>query len=124
MRRNYQLILLSCILVIGIACSGPAVTSSDSTGVGEPALGHIMKDIDASKNEETLAPGTVIQASLQNSLTTDRNAPGDPISLSVINDVKLNDKVLIPSGSTVKGSRRGSEEVGTSQRRRLHGFTI
>ena len=103
MRWSYQLILLSCILVIGVACSGPAVTSSDSTGVGGPALGIVKKDIDAKKSEETLAPGTVIQASLQHSLTTERNTPGDPISLTVIHDVKLNDKVLIPSGSTVRG---------------------
>jgi len=103
MRWNNQLILLSCILVIGVACSGPAVTSSDSTGVGRPTLGVVKKDIDATKSGETLAPGTVIQASLQHSLTTGHNEPGDPISLTVINDVKLNDKVLIPSGSTVKG---------------------
>ena len=103
MRWSYQLTLLSCILVIGVACSGPSVTSSDSTGVGGPTLGIAKKDIDAKKGAETLAPGTVIQASLQHSLTTERNAPGDPISLTVINDVKLNDKVLIPSGSTVRG---------------------
>ncbi len=49
MRWNYQLTLLSCILVIGVACSGPAVTSSDSTGIGGPTLGIVKKDIDAKK---------------------------------------------------------------------------
>jgi len=112
MRWSYQLILLSFILVIGVACSGPAVTSSDSTGVGGPALGIAKKDIDAKKSAETLAPGTVIQASLQDSLTTERNEPGDPISLTVVNDVKLNDKVLIPSGSTVKGIVAESKRSG------------
>ena len=103
MRWNYQFIFLSCILVIGVACSGPGVTSSDSTGIEGPALGNVKKDTDPKKSAETLAPGTVIQASLQHSLTTERNTPGDPISLTVIHDVKLNDKVLIPSGSTVRG---------------------
>jgi hypothetical protein len=56
MRLSYLLILLSCILVTGISCSGPAVTSSDSTGVAGPALNIAKKDIDAKKNEETLSP--------------------------------------------------------------------
>ena len=112
MRRNYQLLFLSCILVTSIACSGPAVTSSDSTGVGGLSLGNLKKDIEEKRGVETLAPGTVIRASLQSSLTTANNVPGDPIDLKVIEDVKVKDKVMIPSGSTVKGVVAESKKSG------------
>ena len=112
MRRNYLLLFLSCIIVTGIGCSGPAVTSSDSTGVGGLSLGNIKKDIEGKRGTETLAPGTVIRASLQNSLSTANNASGDPVDLRVIEDVKVNDKVMIPSGSTVKGIVADSTRSG------------
>jgi hypothetical protein len=109
MRKGYTAILTGFILLMGVGCSGPAVTSSDS-GLTDQTL-SVKKDIE-SKEQDTLAAGTVIRASLQHSLTTDTNAPGDPFAMKVVDEVKVNDKVVIPIGSTVKGLVADSKRSG------------
>ena len=63
-------------MVLTAGCSGPSVTSSDTSGTTDQALSVVKKDIDA-KKDQTLVAGTVIRTSLQHALTTDGNAPGD-----------------------------------------------
>jgi hypothetical protein len=114
MRKGYLMILPGLALVLTVGCSGPSVTNSDTTGASDQAFSLLKKDI--TKKDETLAAGTVIRASLQHALTTDSNAPGDPFTAKVVDDVKVNNTVVIPLGSTVKGvvaeSRRSGRVKG------------
>src|SRR5262245_29389649 len=115
MRKSYFLVLPGLALVLTAGCSGPSVTNSDTTGSTDQAFNIVKKDIEA-KKEETLVAGTVIRASLQHALSTDSNAPGDPFTAKVVDDVKVNNTVVIPLGSTVKGvvaeSRRSGRVKG------------
>jgi hypothetical protein len=110
MRKGYLAILPALVLLMSAGCTGPVVTSSDS-GVADEPLSSVKKDIDSGK-ENTLAAGTVIRASLQHSLSTDGNAPGDPFMMNVVDDVKVDDRVVIPLGSTVKGMVADSKRSG------------
>ena len=116
MRNGHLMIFPGLALILTAGCTGPSVTSSDTTGAADQALSVVKKDIDA-KTEETLAAGTVIRASLQHALTTDSNAPGDPFTAKVVDDVKVNNTVVIPLGSTVKGVVAESKRSGRVQGR-------
>jgi len=105
------MILPGLALILSTGCSGPSVTSSDSTGITDQGLSIVKRDIEG-KKDETLAAGTVIRASLQHALTTDSNAPGDPFTAKVVDDVKVNNAVVIPIGSTVKGIVADSKRSG------------
>src|SRR5688572_22252609 len=111
MRNSHLVILPVFALILTAGCSGPSVTNSDTSGTADQALSIIKKDIDA-KKDETLAAGTVIRTSLQHALTTDSNAPGDPFTAKVVDDVKVNNTVVIPIGSTVKGVVAESKRSG------------
>ena len=111
MRNSHLLILPGLALVLTAGCSGPSVTSSDTSGTTDQALSVVKKDIDA-KKDETLVAGTVIRTSLQHALATDSNAPGDPFTAKVVDDVKVNNTVVIPLGSTVKGIVAESKRSG------------
>jgi len=102
MCKNFLLGLCLLILLFSIACSGLAVTSSDTSSLNDQPLSGTKKDIEK-KVDETLAAGTVIRASLQHALSTENNVAGDPFTMKVVDDVKVNDKVAIPIGSTIKG---------------------
>ena len=67
MRNSHLLILPGLALVLTAGCSGPSVTSSDTSGTTDQALSVVKKDIDA-KKDETLVAGTVIRTSLQHAL--------------------------------------------------------
>jgi hypothetical protein len=111
MKTSRLMILPGLALILSTGCSGPSVTSSDSTGVTDQGLSIVKRDIEG-KKDETLAAGTVIRASLQHALTTDSNAPGDPFTAKVVDDVKVNNAVVIPIGSTVKGIVADSKRSG------------
>jgi hypothetical protein len=116
MRTSHLMILPGLALILTAGCSGPSVTNSDTTGVTDQSLSVVKKDMDA-KKEQTLVAGTVIRASLQHALTTDSNAPGDLFTARVVDDVKVNDAVVIPLGSTVKGVVSESRRSGRVQGR-------
>lgn len=116
MRNKYFAVLPGFVLMMSVGCSGPSVTNSDTSGLAEQSISSVKRDIEA-KKEETLAAGTVIRASLQHSLTTDSNAPGDPFTMKVVDDVKVNNQVVIPLGSTVKGVVAESKRSGRVQGR-------
>ena len=111
MRNRHLMILPGLALILTTGCTGPSVTSSDTSGTADPAMSVVKKDIDANKGE-TLAAGTVIHTSLQHALATDSNAPGDPFTAKVVDDVKVNNTVVIPLGSTVKGVVAESKRSG------------
>ncbi|MEW5974518.1 MAG: hypothetical protein AB1898_01810 [Acidobacteriota bacterium] len=94
--------ILAFLLLLTAGCSGPAVTSSNSTGLDE-SPGSAKMDLLRQNKEHVLVPGTVLRASLNHSLSTENNAPGDPFTMRVVDEVKLNDEVLVPIGSTIKG---------------------
>ena len=102
MCKNFLLSLCLLTLLFSIACSGPSVTNSDTSSLNDQPLSVTKKDIEK-KADETLAAGTVIRASLQHALSTENNVAGDPFTMKVVDDVKVNDKVAIPIGSTIKG---------------------
>ncbi len=116
--RKTLIILSGLILLLSVGCSGPAVTSSDTSRTTEQTMSGVKKDIESKNHLETLAAGTVIRASLQHALTTDSNSPGDPFTMKVVDDVRINDKVVVPLGSTVRGvvseSRRSGRVKGVA----------
>ena len=116
MRNGHLMILPGLALILTTGCSGPSVTNSDTTAATDQTLSVVKKDLDA-KKEETLEAGTVIRASLQHALTTDSNGPGDPFTAKVVDDVKVNNTVVIPLGSTVKGVVAESRRSGRVQGR-------
>lgn len=115
MRIGHLTVLPGWALLFTVGCSGPSVTSSDTTGASDQAFSFVKSTLEQ-KKEETLAAGTVIRASLQHALTTDSNAPGDPFTAKVVDDVRVGNSVVIPLGSTVKGivaeSRRSGRVKG------------
>lgn len=100
-------ILLSLVLVplliFEVGCGGPSVTSSNTLDPNENPVADLRKDVEQTKDGETLAAGTLIRASFQHALTTASNAPGDNFTMKVVDSVKANDKIVIPIGSTIKG---------------------
>ena len=102
MSRSFLLSFSLLILLFSITCSGPSVTSSDTSSLNDQPLSGAKKDLERKANE-TLAAGTVIRASFQHALSTESNAPGDAFTMKVVDDVKVNDRVVIPIGSTIKG---------------------
>jgi len=101
MFKKFLLTFSLLILLFATACSGPSVTNSD-TSLNDQPLSGPKRDVEK-KSEETLAAGTVIRASFQHALSTENNVAGDPFTMKVVDDVKVNDKVVIPIGSTIKG---------------------
>jgi len=103
MLRNFLALMPTLVLLFNFGCSGPSVTSSDSTGMESKALGVAQSEVAPSKAEETLAAGTVIRAFLEHSLSTENNVAGDPFSMKVVESLKIDDKMIVPIGSTIKG---------------------
>ncbi len=52
----------------------------------------------------TVASGTAISATLQNTVTTDKAHVGDPVELVTAEAVSVNGSVVVPVGSTVRGT--------------------
>jgi hypothetical protein len=52
---------------------------------------------------ETLSAGTDIVASLQNTIDTGKNKVGDRVTLRSQQEVRVNEVVVIPTGSTING---------------------
>ena len=102
MKRIELASLIGSLLLVLAGCSGPSVTSSDSSGSDQP-IRSAKVDIQQNK-AQTLAAGTVIRASLEDSLATDMNKPGDAFTMKVLDDVKVNHKTVIPMGSTIRGA--------------------
>ncbi|MDD3014702.1 MAG: hypothetical protein PHC34_13460 [Candidatus Gastranaerophilales bacterium] len=48
--------------------------------------------------------GTVIKIRMETPVNTNNSLKGDPFFATIIDDVKVNDKVLLPSGTIVRGS--------------------
>lgn len=59
-----------------------------------------------------LAEGTKIVFTLNNSLSTKTNQPGDPFSGVVSRSVRVGDKIVIPEGSVVRGTAAHVERAG------------
>ena len=57
----------------------------------------------APKASVALAPGTTVQAELLKALDAKKAKPGDEVVAKVTQDVKADDKVLLPKGSKVMG---------------------
>jgi hypothetical protein len=53
--------------------------------------------------KETLAAGTVIRASFEHPLNAEDIASGDPFTMKVVENLEINDKTVVPVGSTIKG---------------------
>jgi hypothetical protein len=52
----------------------------------------------------TVAAGTAFSATLQNTITTDKAHVGDPVQLVTAEAVSVNGSVVVPVGSTVRGT--------------------
>jgi len=103
MKRRELASLVGSLLLVLAGCSGPSVTSSDSSGIGDQPIRSAKEDIQQ-KKIQTLAAGTIIRASLQDSLATDKNKPGDAFTMKVVDDVKINHQIVVPMGSTIRGT--------------------
>lgn len=61
---------------------------------------------------ETVLSGTTMVAALQNTVDTGSNHVGDKISLRTLEDVRVNEMSVIPSGATINGEVTHVEGVG------------
>ena len=109
---NLFRLVLSLVLVFTFGCSGPSVTSSDSTGMESKGLSFSRNEATDDRKEETLAAGTVIRASLDHSLSTESNVAGDTFTMKVVDSLKVDDNTIVPIGSTIKGVVAESERSG------------
>jgi hypothetical protein len=91
------------LLIFEAGCGGPPVTSSNTLDSNGNPVAGLRKEVEQTKDGETLAAGTLIRASFQHALTTASNAPGDNFTMKVVDSVKTNDKIVIPIGSTIRG---------------------
>src|SRR2546429_9894539 len=91
MCKNFLLGLCLLILLFSIACSGPAVTSSDTSSLNDQPLSGTKKDIEK-KVDETLAAGTVIRASLQHALSKENNVAGGSLKKKVVDEDNVDQK--------------------------------
>jgi hypothetical protein len=96
--------LIPVVMIISLtACSGPSTVSSNTNGTDEQSLSSVKKEIRKSPDNETLAVGTVIRASLDRTLSTGNDSAGDTFTMRVVDPVRINDRTVVPIGSTVKG---------------------
>jgi hypothetical protein len=112
MLRNFFELLTVLVFLLNFGCGGPSVTSSDSTGMELKGPNPARSEAKNNKAEETLAAGTVIRASLEHSLSTENNTAGDAFTMRVVDSLKVDDKTIIPIGSTIKGVVAESERSG------------
>ncbi len=103
MWKNSWLLGVIVLIFLSVSCSGPSVTNSSTRNSPEQSASPIERDIKQQKPEETLVAGTVLRASFQHDLSTDINAPGDSFTMRVVDDCKVNGRVVIPTGSSIKG---------------------
>jgi hypothetical protein len=94
------------------ACSGPSTVSSDTNGTDEQSLNSVNKEIRKTTNDETLAAGTLIRASLDRTLSTENDSAGDTFTMRVVDPVRIDDQTVVPIGSTVKGTVANSVRSG------------
>jgi len=89
-------LILYIVLNFGCAFN----TSSDGTArqSKEPGRSAVTKGI-----KETLAAGTVIRASFEHPLIAEDSGPGDPFTMKVVDNLEIDDKTVVPIGSTIKG---------------------
>jgi hypothetical protein len=103
MFRNSCKLLSIAVLLLNFGCGGPSATSSDNTVMDPKPLNSAASRTGRAKAQENLAAGTVIRASLEHSLSTENNTAGDPFTMKVVDSLKVDDKTVIPVGSTIKG---------------------
>jgi hypothetical protein len=103
MLKNLLSLLSISVLLLNFGCSGPSVTSSDSTSLESKGLDLARGQAKSNKAEQTLAAGTVIRASLNHSLSTENNTAGDAFTMKVVDSLKVDEKTVVPIGSTIKG---------------------
>jgi len=99
MFKNLLAAPLILYMVLNFGCAGPFNTSSDATSrrSKEPGRGKVSHGI-----EETLAAGTVIRASFEHPLIAEASV-GDPFTMKVVDNLDVDDKTVVPIGSTIKG---------------------
>src|SRR5262249_48458489 len=103
MLKNWVTFLSISVFVVNFGCSGPSVTSSANTSTESRGLNPPSGEAKSDKAEATLAAGTVIRASLNHSLSTEKNTAGDAFTMKVVDSVKVDDRTIVPIGSTIKG---------------------
>jgi hypothetical protein len=103
MYKILLVLVLVLLLIFEVGCGGPSVTSSNTLDSNENPVAGLRKDVEETKDGETLAAGTLIRASFQHALTTASNAPGDNFTMKVVDSVKTNNRIVIPIGSTIRG---------------------
>ncbi len=55
------------------------------------------------EKSETLLSGTTFVAALQNTIDTGENKVGDKVTLRTMEDVRVNEMTVVPSGATING---------------------
>lgn len=61
---------------------------------------------------ETLLSGTTFVAALQNTINTGENKVGDKVALRTLEDVRVNEMTVVPSGATINGEVTHVEGAG------------
>src|SRR5262249_5451532 len=77
----------------------------------EPVVGQSSAPQKAARTV-TVAAGTTIPAELETPVATDKNHVGDPVVLQTTRAVEVDGVVVIPTGSTVRGTVTGLKAAG------------
>lgn len=100
----------------GADSTGRAADSirSEAPSAGGAGGGAVGKRVEraAAPREVTLAAGTAFDASLQQTIATDKNQVGDKIELRTTDGVRVGEKLVVPAGATIRGEVTHVEGAG------------
>jgi uncharacterized protein YycO len=88
---NRNTVLFLAVVLLSTACL--AQSSADTQAAGSAAA----------KTSVSVPPGTTVQVELLKAVDAKKAKPGDEVVAKVTQDVKSNDKVVLPKGSKVMG---------------------
>jgi len=79
---------------------------------GLAGFGAVNKQIDADIKTKRVPEGTVIPLKMLDPASSNSSSAGDQFSASVSEDIKIDDIVVIPYGSVIRGAVDGAKPAG------------
>jgi hypothetical protein len=94
----------------GNAADGVRSEAPAPGGSGGAQVGRRVER--AAPREETLAAGTAFEGALQQTVSTDKSQVGDKIEVRTTEPVRAGEKLVVPSGATIRGEVTSVEGAG------------
>ena len=91
--------------ILALLLTGSLAFAADFTDLQSINLAYSPKNpYKADIQSQRIPEGTVIKIRMESPINTNNSLKGDPFFATIIDDVKVNEKVLLPSGTIVRGS--------------------